>query len=109
MLREGCDPLVSTQRSKLQQRRAKLNQQINRELRLRSGAENLYRASSNQKVKETVALELSFVNSNLQLLKEELEELNSSMNVYQTERLVTLALSGSAPNSLYSNIVYLVT
>uniref|UniRef100_A0A672NK23 Rhophilin Rho GTPase binding protein 1 n=1 Tax=Sinocyclocheilus grahami TaxID=75366 RepID=A0A672NK23_SINGR len=87
--RNGCDPLVSTQRSKLQQRRAKLNQQINRELRLRSGAENLYRASSNQKVKETVALELSFVNSNLQLLKEELEELNSSMNVYQTERLFT--------------------
>ncbi|XDV41151.1 hypothetical protein PO909_010066 [Leuciscus waleckii] len=84
-VRKGCDPLVSTQRSKLQQRRAKLNQQINRELRLRSGAENLYRASSNQKVKETVALELSFVNSNLQLLKEELEELNSSMNIYQTE------------------------
>uniref|UniRef100_A0A671K7U9 Rhophilin-1-like n=1 Tax=Sinocyclocheilus anshuiensis TaxID=1608454 RepID=A0A671K7U9_9TELE len=84
-VRKGCDPLVSTQRSKLQQRRAKLNQQINRELRLRSGAENLYRASGNQKVKETVALELSFVNSNLQLLKEELEELNSSMNVYQTE------------------------
>ncbi|XP_067274343.1 rhophilin-1 [Pseudorasbora parva] len=84
-VRKGCDPLVSTQRSKLQQRRAKLNQQINRELRLRTGAENLYRASSNQKVKETVALELSFVNSNLQLLKEELEELNSSMNVYQTE------------------------
>ncbi|XP_016317115.1 rhophilin-1-like [Sinocyclocheilus anshuiensis] len=39
----GCDPLISTQRSKLQQRRAKLNQQINRELRLRTGAENLYR------------------------------------------------------------------
>lgn len=84
-VRKGCDPLVSTQRSKLQQRRAKLNQQINRELRLRTGAENLYRASSNQKVKETVALELSFVNSNLQLFKEELEELNSSMNIYQTE------------------------
>ncbi|KAA0708203.1 Rhophilin-1 GTP-Rho-binding protein 1 [Triplophysa tibetana] len=82
---QGCDPLVSTQRSKLQQRRAKLNQQINRELLLRTGAENLYRASNNQKVLETVALELSFVNSNLQLLKEELEELNSTMNVYQTE------------------------
>ncbi len=68
-----------------------------------------FRASSNQKVKETVALELSFVNSNLQLLKEELEELNSSMNVYQTERLVPLELSGSAPDSLYSNMVYLVT
>ncbi|XP_051953951.1 rhophilin-1 [Xyrauchen texanus] len=84
-IRKGCDPLASTQRSKLQQRRAKLNQQINRELRLRTGAENLYRASTNPKVKETVALELSFVNSNLQLLKEELEELNSNMNVYQTE------------------------
>ncbi|XP_030628418.1 rhophilin-1 [Chanos chanos] len=84
-VRKGCDPLVSTQRSKLQQRRAKINQQINRELRLRTGAENLYRASSNQKVKETVALELSFVNSNLQLLKEELEELNSNMEIYQTE------------------------
>ncbi|KAI4899139.1 hypothetical protein NFI96_013237, partial [Prochilodus magdalenae] len=81
----GCDPLVLTQRSKLQQRRAKLNQQINRELRLRTGAENLYRATTNQKVKETVSLELSFVNSNLQLLKEELEELNSSMEVYQTD------------------------
>lgn len=37
-------------------------------------------------MKETVALELSFVNSNLQLLKEELEELNSNMEVYQTDR-----------------------
>lgn len=44
------------------------------------------RATTNNKVKETVALELSFVNSNLQLLKEELEELNSSMDVYQTDR-----------------------
>ncbi|XP_066533483.1 rhophilin-1 [Hoplias malabaricus] len=84
-VRKGCDPLVLTKRSKLQQRRAKLNQQINRELRLRTGAENLYRATTNQKVKETVSLELSFVNSNLQLLKEELEELNSSMEVYQTD------------------------
>lgn len=44
------------------------------------------RATSNHKVKETVALELSYVNSNLQLLKEELEELNSCMDVYQNER-----------------------
>ncbi|MEQ2179551.1 Rhophilin-1, partial [Goodea atripinnis] len=42
-------------------------------------------ATTNNKVKETVALELSFVNSNLQLLKEELEELNSNMEIYQTE------------------------
>lgn len=45
-----------------------------------------FRATTNNKVKETVALELSFVNSNLQLLKEELEELNSSMEVYQTDK-----------------------
>ncbi|KFQ34182.1 Rhophilin-1, partial [Merops nubicus] len=82
---QGCDPLAQTQRSKLQHRRARINQQINKEMRMRAGAENLFRATSNHKVKETVALELSYVNSNLQLLKEELEELNSSMDVYQND------------------------
>uniref|UniRef100_A0A8C4YXS4 Rhophilin Rho GTPase binding protein 1 n=1 Tax=Gadus morhua TaxID=8049 RepID=A0A8C4YXS4_GADMO len=82
---QGCDPLSQTQRSKLQHRRARINQQINKEMRMRAGAENLFRATSNNKVRETVALELSFVNSNLQLLKEELEELNSNMEVYQTD------------------------
>uniref|UniRef100_A0A8B9Q718 Rhophilin Rho GTPase binding protein 1 n=1 Tax=Apteryx owenii TaxID=8824 RepID=A0A8B9Q718_APTOW len=82
---KGCDPFVQTQRSKLQHRRARINQQINKEMRMRAGAENLFRATSNHKVKETVALELSYVNSNLQLLKEELEELNSCMDVYQND------------------------
>ncbi|KAM5157509.1 rhophilin-1 [Mantella aurantiaca] len=81
----GCDPFAQTQRSKLQHRRARINQQINKEMRMRAGAENLFRATTNHKVKETVALELSYVNSNLQLLKEELEELNSSVDVYQNE------------------------
>ncbi|XP_037553825.1 rhophilin-1 [Nematolebias whitei] len=84
-VRKGCDPFAQTQRSKLQHRRARINQQINKEMRMRAGAENLFRATTNNKVKETVALELSFVNSNLQLLKEELEELNSNMEVYQTD------------------------
>nr|XP_040040520.1 rhophilin-1 [Gasterosteus aculeatus aculeatus]XP_040040521.1 rhophilin-1 [Gasterosteus aculeatus aculeatus]XP_040040522.1 rhophilin-1 [Gasterosteus aculeatus aculeatus] len=83
--RKGCDPFAQTQRSKLQHRRSRINQQINKEMRMRAGAENLFRATTNNKVKETVALELSFVNSNLQLLKEELEELNSNMEVYQTD------------------------
>ncbi|XP_077207459.1 rhophilin-1 [Paroedura picta] len=83
--RKGCDPLAQTQRSKLQHRRARINQQINKEMRMRAGAENLFRATSNHKVKETVALELSYVNSNLQLLKEELEELNSCMGAYQND------------------------
>lgn len=53
---------------------------------MRAGAENLYKATTNRKLKETVALELSFVNSNLQLLKKQLSELNSSVEIYQNKR-----------------------
>ncbi|XP_049826828.1 rhophilin-2-like isoform X2 [Aethina tumida] len=81
----GSDPRVATCRGKLQNRRSKLNQEINKELRLRAGAENLFKATTNRKLKETVALELSFVNSNLQLLKEQLAELNSSVELYQSD------------------------
>ncbi|XP_055711132.1 rhophilin-2 isoform X2 [Phlebotomus papatasi] len=84
---QGSDPRVATCRGKLQSRRCKLNQEINKELRLRAGAENLYKATSNRKLKDTVALELSFVNSNLQLLKEQLSELNSSVEIYQNDSL----------------------
>jgi len=41
------------------------------------------RATSNNKVKEMVLLELSYVNANLQLLMGQLEGLNSSVEVYQ--------------------------
>lgn len=81
----GSDPRAVTCRGKLQSRRCKLNQEINKELRLRAGAENLYKATSNRKLRDTVALELSFVNSNLQLLKEKLSELNSSVELYQND------------------------
>ncbi|KNC25819.1 hypothetical protein FF38_08154 [Lucilia cuprina] len=79
----GSDPRAATCRGKLQSRRCKLNQEINKELRLRAGAENLFKATTNRKLRDTVALELSFVNSNLQLLKEQLAELNSSVEIYQ--------------------------
>lgn len=46
-----------------------------------------HRATSNKKLRETVSLELSFVNSNLQLLKEQLAALNSSVEVYQGDQL----------------------
>ena len=36
-------------------------------------------------MKETVAIELSYLNSNLQLLTEQLADLNSSMELYQME------------------------
>lgn len=43
----------------------------------------VYRATSNNKVKDMVLLELSYVNANLQLLMGQLEGLNSSVEVYQ--------------------------
>ncbi|KAM4865321.1 rhophilin-1 isoform 2-T2 [Thomomys bottae] len=72
--RKGGDP-------REQSRRARIHQQISKELRMRAGAENLYRATSNNRVRETVALELSYVNSNLQLLKEELAGLGGGADV----------------------------
>ncbi|XP_067854310.1 rhophilin-2 [Heptranchias perlo] len=84
--RKGCNPYAQTGRSKLQTQRVSLNQQIIKEMRLRAGAENLLRASDNSKVRDMVMLELTFVNSNLQLLKEELEGLNGSVEVYQNEK-----------------------
>uniref|UniRef100_A0A8C9CXA4 Rhophilin Rho GTPase binding protein 1 n=1 Tax=Phocoena sinus TaxID=42100 RepID=A0A8C9CXA4_PHOSS len=79
----GCDLLANSQHGCLQSRRAQIHQQINRELRMRTGAENLYRATSNARVRETVALELSYVNSSLQLLKEELEGLDGNVDADQ--------------------------
>lgn len=75
---------MKTQRSKMQSQRVTINQKLTKQLRLRAGAENLFNASTNSKVKETVALELSFLNSNLQLLKEELSSINSSVEPYQS-------------------------
>ncbi|KAM9408835.1 rhophilin-2 isoform 1-T1 [Pholidichthys leucotaenia] len=81
--RKGCNPCAQTGRSKLQNKRAGLNHQIIKQMRMRAGAENLLKATSNNKVKEMVLLELSYVNSNLQLLMDQLEGLNSSVEVYQ--------------------------
>uniref|UniRef100_A0A8C6Y6Q1 Rhophilin-2 n=1 Tax=Naja naja TaxID=35670 RepID=A0A8C6Y6Q1_NAJNA len=89
----GCNPLAETGRSKLQNRRAVLNQQILKAVRMRAGAENLLRATTSPKVREQVLLELSYVNSNLQILKEELEGLNISVEVYQnTEETFSIPL-----------------
>uniref|UniRef100_A0A6Q2XW15 Rhophilin, Rho GTPase binding protein 2 n=1 Tax=Esox lucius TaxID=8010 RepID=A0A6Q2XW15_ESOLU len=85
----GCNPMALTGRSKLQNQRASLNQQIIKQMRMRAGAENLLRATSNNKVREMVGLELSYVNSNLQLLMEQLEALNSSVDVYQNAQEAT--------------------
>ncbi|XP_042294002.1 rhophilin-2 isoform X2 [Sceloporus undulatus] len=91
--RKGCNPLAETGRSKLQNQRAILNQQILKAVRMRAGAENLLRVTTNNKVREQVLLELSYVNSDLQILKEELEGLNISVEVYQnTEHAFSIPL-----------------
>ncbi|XP_035229149.1 rhophilin-2-like isoform X2 [Stegodyphus dumicola] len=86
---EGTDPLAATCRGRLQVQRAKLNQEINYQTMMRNGAEKLYRATTNKKLKETIALELSFVNSSLQLLKEQLADLNSSVQLYQNNSSIS--------------------
>uniref|UniRef100_A0A8C1YQW2 Rhophilin, Rho GTPase binding protein 2 n=1 Tax=Cyprinus carpio TaxID=7962 RepID=A0A8C1YQW2_CYPCA len=63
--------------------RAHINQQIIKQMRMRAGAENLLKATSNKFQALVVVLELSYVNSDLQLLMEQLEGLNSSVDVYQ--------------------------
>uniref|UniRef100_A0A8C1TKR8 Rhophilin, Rho GTPase binding protein 2 n=1 Tax=Cyprinus carpio TaxID=7962 RepID=A0A8C1TKR8_CYPCA len=79
----GCNPFAQTGRSKLQNKRAHINQQIIKQMRMRAGAENLLKATSNKFQALVVVLELSYVNSDLQLLMEQLEGLNSSVDVYQ--------------------------
>ncbi|KAL1234854.1 Rhophilin-2-A [Trichinella spiralis] len=85
-------------RGKLQQRRSALNEQIKKQLRLRAGAQNLYNATEDKKIRELVQLELSFLESSLQHLKMELADLNTAWQVYQNDQcanampLITLGL-----------------
>ena len=51
-------------------------------------------------MKETVALELSYLNSNLQLLKEQLSDLNSSVELYQMENTTRELLMPMIPLGL---------
>ncbi|KAF8774846.1 Rhophilin-2 like protein [Argiope bruennichi] len=76
----GSDPRLATCRGKLQNQRAKLNQEINKQIMIRNGAERLYKVTTNKKLRETVALELSFVNSNLQRSKEKMGTKPISVN-----------------------------
>ena len=43
ILPQGSDPRAATCRGKLQSKRSKMNMEINKELMLRSGAENLFK------------------------------------------------------------------
>ncbi|KRX24374.1 Rhophilin-2-A [Trichinella nelsoni] len=86
-------PLRLTKRGKLQQRRSALNEQIKKQLRLRAGAQNLYNATEDKKIRELVQLELSFLESSLQHLKMELADLNTAWQVYQNDQYEQISLS----------------
>ncbi|KAI4830249.1 hypothetical protein KUCAC02_001894 [Chaenocephalus aceratus] len=45
--KKGCNPFAATGRSKLQNRRATVNQQIIKQMRMRAGAENLLKETAN--------------------------------------------------------------
>ena len=84
-MRRGCQKNASLdERAKLQAERVRINFSLARQMKILTGAENLYRATSNCKVKETVALELNFVEASVDLLKEELIELNGMVKEYQS-------------------------
>uniref|UniRef100_A0A3Q1ASN8 Rhophilin, Rho GTPase binding protein 1 n=1 Tax=Amphiprion ocellaris TaxID=80972 RepID=A0A3Q1ASN8_AMPOC len=55
----GCDPFAQTQRSKLQHRRARINQQINKEMRMRAGTND----------RDAYVVHQYFVNAELSLKK----------------------------------------
>jgi len=46
----------------------------------------VFRATDNKRLKELVSVELLFFNSNIQLLKEEVSDLNSSVQLYQPDK-----------------------
>jgi len=82
--RRGCNQNQNSKRAQLQARRAELNYALDHQMKLLRGAENLFRATGNTTVKSTVSLELSFVEAAVEILKNEIVEINGTLNVYQS-------------------------
>lgn len=106
VIRRGYDDRANTSRANLQRQRQHINHEIYKELRIRSGAEKMLKATtpatgrsgtasgsniaagasrrdSGAKLQEMIALELGVVNARLQLLSEQLAEINSQVSKYQ--------------------------
>uniref|UniRef100_A0A8C4NGL9 Rhophilin, Rho GTPase binding protein 2 n=1 Tax=Eptatretus burgeri TaxID=7764 RepID=A0A8C4NGL9_EPTBU len=90
--RKGCDPFYNTRRGKLQNQRMKLNHKIGKAARMQAGAHNLFRATTNSKVRDAVELELSYTRANLLVLQDELAVVNGSVQVYQDSGSAAMAL-----------------
>ena len=68
-----------------------------------------YRITSDRKVKHAAKTELSFANSQLDLLKEELEGINSTLDVYQFDRYVCVVKRGFSGRGRRFRTIYGLT
>lgn len=77
---------VSTLRTKLQARRATLNEEIEKEDKFHQGSKRLLRASIDHKTRDQAMLEANFAESKIKALQSELAKINSSLQAYQKEK-----------------------
>ena len=76
---------VKTLRTRLQDRRESLNEEIEKENRMKKGSKRLIRASLDHKIKDQAALEMNFADSKIRVLQSELAKINSSIQAYQAD------------------------
>lgn len=95
-MRQGSDPVCQSKGSKVYNRTVWLMEQIDREQRLRAGAEKLLSAASNKKIQVEIANELKIVNTNLQALWEEMADIisnhHSTPEIHQPKSATSVGL-----------------
>ena len=74
---------TATLRTRLQARRATLNEEICKEDKFHKGSKRLVGASVDPKTKDQAALEMNFAESKIKALQSELSKINSSLQAYQ--------------------------
>eukprot|EP00730_Choanoeca_flexa_P002344 TRINITY_DN11014_c0_g1_i4.p1 TRINITY_DN11014_c0_g1~~TRINITY_DN11014_c0_g1_i4.p1 ORF type:complete len:924 (+),score=181.28 TRINITY_DN11014_c0_g1_i4:175-2946(+) len=91
----------------MQDKRSEINAEIQKELRVREGAENMLKAYRQQSKKQRkkngekerdIAVTLSFANSNLQRLRQDLQALNSKVQA-SVRTSISLATSSQPPDA----------
>lgn len=74
---------AATLRTRMQARRATLNEEIRKEDKFHKGSKRLIGASGDQKTREQATLEMNFAESKIKALQSELCKINSSLQAYQ--------------------------
>lgn len=98
--RQGSDPVVQSKSSKIYNRTVWLAEKIDREMKVREGAEKLLRAANNKSIQNEISLELRKVNSNIQTMKEEIVDLISEVGIHQSKETGLKSLSPMIPIGL---------